>query len=151
MTWSDNHGKSERLAAAAEEALRSKDYAAADPLYRQAAEAEETALRELDQTKRRTLGITAVSAVALYYKARAFGEAENLAYQWLPHPSLPEFAAGKLRELLQMSWASRAAKEHDIRFAPGDVVVSVRGGEVVQGGAPLDLIVHKVSEVEKLF
>ena len=131
--------------------LRSRDFTAAESLYRQAAEAEEAALRELDQGKRRTLGITAVSAAALYYKARAFGEAENLAYQWLPHPSLPEFAAGKLRGLLQMSWAARAEEKHDIRFAPTDVVVSVRGREVVYGGAPLDLIVHKVSEVEKLF
>jgi hypothetical protein len=36
-------------------------------------------------------------------------------------------------------------------IVPGQVVVSVKGGEVVAGGAPLDLILGKVQIVEKLF
>lgn len=36
-------------------------------------------------------------------------------------------------------------------FVPGQVIISVRGGRVVSGGAPLDLIVEKVQTVQSLF
>ena len=38
-----------------------------------------------------------------------------------------------------------------IEFAPGQVLISVKGGDVIEGGAPLDLIVEKVQTVQSLF
>jgi len=151
VSWGRFHRESESLAASAESALRESDQERARELYLKAAALEEKALAALDMKKRRTVGITAVSAVALYYKAKAYREAETLACRWLSGPNLPDFAVLQIKELLQFLWADVAVGRDAIRFAPGDVLVSVRGGEVVHGGAPLDLIVRKVSEVEKLF
>ncbi|GBD96905.1 MAG TPA: hypothetical protein ENG83_13340 [Nitrospirae bacterium] len=36
-------------------------------------------------------------------------------------------------------------------FVPGQVIVSVKGGEVITGGAPLDLIVDKVQTIQSMF
>lgn len=65
MTWADFHKESERLAIEAQIALQSRNTKKAFDLYRQAAEVERKALDQLDVTKERTRGITAVSAVAL--------------------------------------------------------------------------------------
>ena len=151
MTWATFHRESEELAATAETAVRSGDLHEALRLYRRAAESEVRALDALEGSKPRTLGITAISAVALYYKAKAYPEAEHLAYRWLPDTNLPAFATKQLRELLQLVWTDATTGAEPVRFAPGDVLISVKGGEVVYGGAPLDLIVRKVSEVEKMF
>ena len=76
-------------------------------LYRLAAEAEILALKALEPTKTRTIGITAVSAASLLYKAQEFRKAEQLAYQWLITDLLPAFAVHQLQELLQAIWSER--------------------------------------------
>jgi len=38
-----------------------------------------------------------------------------------------------------------------VNFLPGQVFVSVKGGEVITGGAPLDLIVEKVQTIQAMF
>jgi hypothetical protein len=38
-----------------------------------------------------------------------------------------------------------------VNFLPGQVFVSVKGGEVVTGGAPLDLVVEKVQTIQAMF
>jgi hypothetical protein len=53
--------------------------------------------------------------------------------------------------LLQAIWNEQAQKEAGVSFVSGQVVVSVKGGQVVTGGAPLDLILGKVHIVENLF
>jgi hypothetical protein len=75
MNWSDHHSESERLAADADAALRRGDLPLAAQLFGSAAQAEASALATLGSDKPRTLGITAVSAVALYYKAGELDEA----------------------------------------------------------------------------
>jgi hypothetical protein len=80
MTWADHHTQSERLAAEAELTARRGGTQQAIILYRLAAEAEARALADLDPMKTRTLGITAVSAVALWYKAHDYLQAERLAH-----------------------------------------------------------------------
>jgi len=67
----------------------------------------------------------------------------------LPH--IPAFAANELRALLQAIWNELAQREAGVEFAQGQVLVSVKGGEVVRGGAPLDLIVEKAQAVQSLF
>jgi hypothetical protein len=107
MSWISHHSESEQYAKLAEEALREQNNARATELYRLAAEAEILALEALEPTKTRTIGITAVSATSLLYKAQEFRKAEQLAYQWLITDLLPIFAIRQLQELLQAIWKSR--------------------------------------------
>ena len=120
-------------------------------LYARAADAEQRAVADLDAAKTRTFGISSVSTVSLYYKATMFERAEEIACRWLPTELLPDFAKEQLRNLLQSIWSEQTRKKAPVRFEPGQVLVSVRGGEIVSGGAPLDLIVEKVKTVQSLF
>jgi hypothetical protein len=116
-------------------------------LYRVAAEGEERALETIEPDKLRTLGITAVSAASLWYMAQEYARAQQLAHSLLAGGRLPPFAAAQLRDLLQEVWGAEIRQAAGVKFLPGDVVVSVRGGLVVYGGAPLDLILSKVEEI----
>lgn len=151
MTWADFHTKSERLAGQAEAAFRMGEPEKAQRLYVEAAEAEIRAIEELDKSKKRTLGISTVSAAALWYKAKQYDHAENFVYEWLSTGLLSDFAIAQLKELLQSIWNETIRQKAGIKFAPGQVIVSVKGGEVVTGGAPLDLIVEKVQTVQSMF
>ena len=69
MSWTAFHSESEALASAAHEALARRDAPGAAQLFQRAALAEEKALDAMGRlAKPRTLGITAISAVALWYK-----------------------------------------------------------------------------------
>jgi len=101
MTWDLYHSESERFASAAEIAAKQGNNDRAVELYRLAAEAEARALNKVDPKKSRTLGVTAVSVAALYYKASEPEVAKNIAQQWLINDSLPDFASDQLRDILQ--------------------------------------------------
>jgi hypothetical protein len=151
MNWSEHHKISEQLAEAAHEAVRNGHAVKAAELFAEAAREETNALTLLTREKPRTYGIIAVSAVALWYKSGELERAEKLAYSASAVPFIPEFAADQLRSLLQTIWNQQAQREAGISFAAGQVIVSVRGGEVVRGGAPLELIVDKAQAVQSLF
>ena len=151
MVYYSFHRQSEDLASKAHEALRLGRHTVATELFRDAAIAEEKALDELDPSKVRTVGITAVSAVALWYKGGELSEAERLAHRCFGFDKLPNFATEQLRSLLQAIWNEKAQFAAGVSFVPGQVIVSVRGGTIVKGGAPLDLIVEKVQAVQNLF
>lgn len=151
MTWAHWHAESERLASEAEVASRQKNASLAKSLYLKAAEAENQALLELAPNKPRTLGITAVSAASLWFKARAFKKASQLCYLMLGNGDLPDFAADQLKALVQAIWIEESKNDADVAFLPGQVNFSVTGGEVVFGGAPLDLIVDKVKTIQSIY
>lgn len=151
MTWIELHAESERFAIEAQLALRARNADHALVLYKQAAQSERKALEQLDMSKVRTRGITAVSAVALSFKANEYELAEQLAYAMLADSNIPEFAREELRTLVQAIWTESSKKKAGVEFVPGQVLVSVKGGEVVTGGAPLDLIVEKVQTIQSLF
>lgn len=151
VTWLSWHERSERIASDAHNCARLGEHERARSLFAAAAEAESHALEELDLSKVRTVGITAVSAVSLWFKARQFAQAEPLALQWLGSNQLPRFAVEQLRNLLQAIWTAQTMGSAGVSFLPGQVFVSVRGGHTVTGGAPLDLIVEKVQTVQALF
>lgn len=151
MTWADLHAESERLAIEAQLTLRERNVGKALDLYKQAADAERRALDQLDKSKTRTRGITAVSAVALWFKAGEYTLAEQLAHSMLADIDIPEFAREELRNLVQAIWTESSKQKAGVTFVPGQVMVSVKGGEVVTGGAPLDLIVDKVQTIQSLF
>lgn len=148
MSWRDHHSSSERLAATAEVAIREGDFERANSLYRQAAREETAAFHSLGNDLQRTRGVTAVSAVALWYKAHDYQTAQNLAHLCSAAGSIPDFAITQLRELLQMIWAAGDAEKVGLRFVAGDVLVAIKGGLVVYGGAPLNLILQKVEGIQ---
>ena len=78
MTWAELHAESERLAIEAHLASKSRDTKHAQGLYKKAAQVEQQALNLLDASNVRTRGITAVSAVALWFKAVEYVRAEFL-------------------------------------------------------------------------
>lgn len=151
MSWLSWHQKSEQLASNAHSCARLGEYDRAVSLFADAAMAEKQALAELDVSKTRTLGITTVSAVSLWFKARQFSEAEQLALRWLSSNQLPRFAVEQLRNLLHAVWTAQTMGSAAVSFLPGQVFISVKGGQTVTGGAPLDLIVEKVQTVQALF
>ena len=93
MTWLEHHKECERFASDAEIASHHGERALAQQLYAKAAQAEERALREVDPAKSRTYGITAVSMVALYYKAGRSTAARTLAQGCLESDALPRLRA----------------------------------------------------------
>ncbi|MEJ1958928.1 MAG: hypothetical protein WDM70_05290 [Nitrosomonadales bacterium] len=151
MTWAELHAESERLAIDAQLALKARSTVQAIELYKQAANAERKALDQIDVSKVRTRGITAVSAVALWFKAGEYELAEQLAHLMLADSHMPDFARGDLRDLVQAIWTESSKKKAGVTFVPGQVMVSVKGGEVITGGAPLDLIVDKVQTIQSMF
>lgn len=101
MSWVDLHTKSEHFAAEAEVSVYQGESNRSIELYKAAAEAETTALDLIDITKVRTLGISVVSAVSLWYKAHDYQKAQNIAYRWMSTSNLPSFAVEQLQVLLQ--------------------------------------------------
>lgn len=110
MTWLEHHREAESLASRADVARHSGNIDQAKLLCGRAAEAEVRAIEALEPSKQRTLGITAVSAVALYYKAEQMKMAENTAYRLLALDDLPGFARIQLRDLLQAIWGDQLRK-----------------------------------------
>ena len=150
-SWVECHQASEAAAIEAEKRLREGNLSQAALLYAQAAEYEQKALAAIDPAKVRTKSITAVSAVALWYKASNYERAEQLAYAMLADASIPQFARKELRDLVQAIWTESSKMAAGVGFLPGQVLVSVKGGEVITGGAPLDLIVEKVQTIQAMF
>jgi hypothetical protein len=150
MSWSHWHAESEKLASQAQLEARTGDLAAARSTYAKAADAEHKALLAVDESKQRTLGITAVSAASLWFKAGAFDRAAQVCYLMLGR-NLPTFALEQLKALVQAIWIEESKRDAEVSFLPGQVNFSVKGGEVVVGGAPLDLIVEKVKTIQSIF
>lgn len=147
MSWAIHHSQSEQVASEAEAAAINGDKDRAAELYRLSAEAEEQALDNLDPNKARTLGITAVSAASLWYKANEFRQAERVACRWIALGLLPEFATEQLQNILQRIWNERFFRESGIEFIQGEITISLAGGEVSTGAAPLVLVHRKANEV----
>lgn len=101
MSWLEHHVQSERYASQAQVAAWQDNEALAQQFYRQAAEQEELALAELPPDKVRTLGITVVSAAALWFKSGAYTQVQKLAATWLDQTKLPEFSYHQLREIVE--------------------------------------------------
>ena len=114
-----------------------------------AADLELQALRHVPPDKRRTWGILAVSAAALLYKARRHDEAESAIYSFLVEPGIQPEARRQLRELLEVIWDERALPP-GFEYSGDEFFVTLRGGEVGSGTAPLDLVIEKNAEFRGL-
>jgi hypothetical protein len=78
MSWLVHHTRSEGYASQAEELHRQQDIDRAAELYRLSAEAEVEALNNLDASKARTIGVTAISATSLFLKHGNFHKQKEL-------------------------------------------------------------------------
>ena len=151
MSWAIHHAQSEELASQAEAALRNGDRDGALEIYRLAARAEERALDALDPGKTRTLGITVVSAASLWFKAHEWKQAERVACRWIAADLLPDFAIAQLEEIIQTAWYERDLRQSGTTFVRGQVTISLAGGEVGSGAAPLALVHRKANEICHFF
>lgn len=150
MTWLEHHQQSEKLASDADVARYKGDGKLAKRLYGKAAEAEVRAVDALDPSKQRTLGITAVSAVALYYKAQQPLLAEKAAYRFLGLDNLLNFARVQLRDLLHAIWAEQR-NTSEVAERPSDQVnVAMSGDDILMGGAPIGAVARCVGVVQSL-
>ena len=122
MNWLVHHTHSEGYANQAQELYRQQDVSSAVKLYGLAANEELKALEALDQSKTRTIGITSVSAVALYYKAKEFAKAKRLAHNYLSKELLPLFAVEELESLLQNIRNEEALSKSGVQFIEGQVL-----------------------------
>lgn len=101
MSWAKWHKESENSALEAHEHLRLGRPDQARISFEKAADAEEQALRRVDpQDKPRTYSITAVSAVALWYKAGEFTRAQTLAAEVTQKDYLPAYARTEIERIL---------------------------------------------------
>ena len=146
MTWLEHHRRSGRYASDAEVAAHIGEETQAQELYAMAAQAEERALQELGTDKPRTYGITAVSAVALYFKAAQWSASRTLAYRCLGSGHLPKFAWRQMEDMLESIRMQHIGFDSD----NAHMLVSAKGGEIVAGGAPLDLIMATVQRMNSL-
>lgn len=144
------HEKAQQKAAEALLAIRAGDRIAAQNLYREAAALEAKAVERVAPGQTRTLGILAVSLVALQYKARMFDLAERSACMYLAHPKLGEGVRKQLRELIETVWDEQALVAEGRRYVDEEVVVSLRGGTVGSGTAPLSVAVQSQNGVSAL-
>ncbi|MBF0343993.1 MAG: hypothetical protein HQL06_07160 [Nitrospirae bacterium] len=151
MSWLEYHKKSEEFAAEAEVLVRQGQMERASELYCKAAEAEELAVNSLEPGKNRTLGISVVSAVSLWYKAAQYEKAKQFAYRWLSEPSLIAFAKEDLEILLQTIRDNEVRDKAGVKLSDENVLVSATGGEIVRGGAPLNTIVNMIKQIESLY
>jgi hypothetical protein len=151
INWLDAHAESERLSARADRAMRAGDRGDALRHFALAAQAEEQGFRLVEADKPRTVGIMAVSAAALYLKAGLFADAERVAAEAMTRNSLQSYYRKQLRLLMQDSWIEQEKAASTIKFLPDQVHVAVRGGKILHGGAPLDLVVEKVKSIQSIF
>lgn len=100
-SWLDHHRVSERLASEAQLRRGREPPDAVVELYREAAEAEEAALAEIEAGKARTRGTIGVSAAALWYKAGDQERLERIARNLLSDGTLPGFARSALNEMVR--------------------------------------------------
>jgi hypothetical protein len=150
MSWLKHHTLSEEYASKAENFYRQQESIHAVKFYCLAAEEEAKALENLDTSKTRTIGITVVSAASLYYKAQEFLQAKRISHKWLATDLLPTFAIDELEELIQVIHYEESRAKSGIEFTKGEVLVSVSGGEVLYGAAPLELILEKVENIKNI-
>jgi len=108
ITWLESHLQSERFASAARDFLRRGNEVRAQELFVQAAIAEEQALEKISRDRTTTLGVIAMSASALWLRAKRVEDAARVARLLLRIPELLPLAQ---RHLIAVNVALRRANK----------------------------------------
>ncbi len=154
MNWRIFHKQSEEYAVRGHLLMQENDEVGAMEEFYQAAIWETKALDCLSNKNPKTYGITAISASALYYKAGRLLEAENIILNTLAKKreiDIPQYSIDQLRTILQTIWNSGEQGNDGFSFSKSQIVISVKGGRVLRGGAPLELVLQKMKFIQSLF
>lgn len=151
MSWIDAHRRAEECSALAILYLQQNDREAALREFRKAARHEEIAFAELDPKKVRTRGIIGVSAASLWYKGGNLSASEEMSLKILQDNNISAPFIEQSRIILQTIWIEYAKKSSESRFAPGQILISLKGGQILVGGAPLDLILERFEYIKGMF
>jgi hypothetical protein len=131
--------ESQDLIADAESALRAGDVEGARSLFRQAGMLQETVLASLPEERVRTRSVFALGVASLYYRANALDEAERAAHRFLADGWLHEHSRLALTDLLVRIWNERLAAEAGEQLSGEAFSVTLRGGHVLYGLAPVEV------------
>jgi len=128
----------DELAFEAERTTRAGRRDDASVLFAQAAAIEAAIARDVAPADDRVRGVLAVSAVALWYKAGRYDDAQQVACEFLAAPQAIDAPSRvELQELLERCWRDREARHligADTAFEP--VEIKLAGGEIRTGVAP---------------
>ncbi|MCY1042697.1 hypothetical protein OV208_15335 [Corallococcus sp. bb12-1] len=143
------HRQAQELDVVASLLFRQGKRAEARARFREAAAFEVKALESIPASKPKTRGIIGVSAAVLLYKSRQMIEAENLIYRLLSEPLIGVAYRQQLRELLEVVWDEQSLPS-GMTYSGEEILVSLRGGSVGYGTAPLEMALSKSSEIRNL-
>jgi hypothetical protein len=133
----------DELAWQAEQELRRGNIDAANQLHARAAELEQAIADATSAEPVRARSVLAVSAVALWYKAARWREAEALAHRYLAEPErLTAEAYDELWDLLERSRVESQILPHDLADTL-PVELRLIGGDVRHGLAPARIVKKK--------
>ena len=144
------HNQAQALAADASLALKQGDSVLAISLYKKAAELEGLALRQVGEDKPRTQGILSVSYAALLFKANELELAEQSCHRLLADDALSSDTRDKLRALLESIWDQKVIAASKLRYSGSEIFVSLRGGQIGSGTAPLETAIHYLTGMTNL-
>lgn len=111
MSWLRFHKASELKAVSAHGLRNRGDNDQAKAMFHSAAKDEVSAVLALGNDKPRTLAACAVSAIALFFKADEFQEAEQFAFQMLLRPDLSAPATAEIRDMVRAIWDESAMRK----------------------------------------
>lgn len=144
------HREAQDLAAQAGLLLRASEGERARELFAHAADLERQALDRIPEGEDRTRGILAVGHVALLYKARRYDDAERHAFAWLAQARLAGSARRHILELVEAIWDERSLFQSGLRLPGEEILVSLRGGSLGAGLAPIDLVSYELRSFRNL-
>jgi hypothetical protein len=130
----------------AEQRLRANDLDGARELYERAAALEQEIAEAASDAPVRVKSVLAVSAVALWYKAGRWSDAERLAHRWLAEANMTGDARDELQDLLQRCWVE---PQLDSTTLQSTLPLELRlvGGEVRRGLAPARIVRKKQQDL----
>jgi hypothetical protein len=143
----DFHTKAERLIEVAERLSSAGDSARARARYLEAASLEDLALSSVPESRPKTRGVLAISAVSLTLQGGDNDAAQRLAHRYLAVGGLPEDAEDFLFHIaLDGARAHQASRAQSV-LGGDSFIVSLRGPDVQAGGmAPLDTVILKMQQ-----
>jgi hypothetical protein len=115
----------------------------------EAARLEAEVFAQIPEDRPKTRGIIAVSTVALYRRAGALSEAIHAAYGYLATGGIPAEWQAELEDLVDRARQERQALVAGRTLGAESLVISLRGGSIGTGLAPLDLVARELLQMEK--
>jgi hypothetical protein len=140
----ESHLRAQDIAFEAEILEHSGDLERARSKYAEAGSLEVIALRALNPSNLTTYGAIGVSAISLLYKGRRHGEAERVGHHCMLL-KLDNYFKTEIRQLLNLIYDEQQLLERGFEYSAAETEVSLLGGEIGYGTAPIDVVLAKVT------